>query len=297
MAPSDQLCLGRVCALTGAGRGLGRAYALMLAAHGAKVVVNDIGAARDGGGGDAGTAQAVVDEIRAAGGTAVGNTDDVSSWSGAKRLIEQALEVFGGLDVLVNNAGIIRDRMLVNMSEDEWDDVIRVHLKGTAGASRWAAAHWRERAKAGKANDARIINTTSVSGIYANPGQTNYGAAKSGIATFTIIAAQELERYGVTVNALAPMAFTRLTEDLPALSAKAAQLDPRFVAPVCTWLASPLSAGITGRVIESSGELLAVAEGWSRGPTAPAPQDVADVDVALRRLLADARPTMTTADL
>src|SRR4051812_4820492 len=189
---ADRLCEGRVSVVTGAGRGIGREYALMLAENGAKVVVNDIGAARDGVGGDAGPAQDVVNEITAAGGEAVANTDDASSWEGAQKLISQAIETFGGLDVLVNNAGILRDRMLFSMTEEEWDAVIKVHLKGTFAPSRFASEYWRNRAKDGKTNDARIINTTSVAGIYANPGQTNYGAAKGGIAAFTQIAALEL---------------------------------------------------------------------------------------------------------
>ncbi len=208
------MCDGRVCIVTGGGRGLGREYSLALAREGASVVVNDLGGSRDGTGTDAGPAQAVVDEIVAAGGVAVANTDDVSDWAGAERLVNQAITVFGRLDVLVNNAGILRDRMLANMTEEEWDSVIKVHLKGTFAPSRHAAAYWKERHKAGEGNDARIINTTSVSGIYGNPGQTNYGAAKAGIAGFTIIAARELARYGVTVNAIAPGALTRLTEDL-----------------------------------------------------------------------------------
>jgi NAD(P)-dependent dehydrogenase (short-subunit alcohol dehydrogenase family) len=295
---NDRMCEGRVCIVTGAGRGIGREHALMLAHHGAKVVVNDLGGARDGSGADAGPAQQVVDEITAAGGAAVANTDDVSSLDGARRLVETALSAFGGLDVLVNNAGILRDRMLFSMSEEEWDAVIRVHLRGTWAPSRVAAEHWRNRAKDGLGNDARIINTTSVSGLYANPGQTNYGAAKAGIATFTQIAAQELERYGVTVNAVAPGGLTRLTEDLQLPEEMVARMDPVWVAPVITWLASPQSAGITGQVIESSGLVLAIAEGWHRGPsTADPPADPAEVDAVVRRLLAEARPRTTMLDV
>ena len=189
---SQRMCEGRVCIVTGAGRGLGREYALSLAHHGAKVVVNDLGGGRDGTGADTGPAQEVVDEIKAAGGEAAANTDDISSWDGAASLVQQAIDTFGGLDVLVNNAGILRDRMLFSMTEEEWDAVIRVHLKGTFAPSHHAAAYWRERSKAGEAVDARLVNTTSVSGLYANVGQTNYGAAKAGIAAFTQIAAQEL---------------------------------------------------------------------------------------------------------
>ena len=188
----SRLCEGRICIVTGAGGGIGREHALLLAAHGARVVVNDLGGSVDGSGSSVGPAQAVVDEIVAAGGEAVANTDDVSDWDGAKRMVDQAIDVFGGLDVVVNNAGILRDRMLVNMEEAEWDAVIKVHLKGTFAPARHAAAYWRDRSKAGDEVNARIINTTSVSGIYGNPGQSNYGAAKMGIAGFTIIAAQEL---------------------------------------------------------------------------------------------------------
>ena len=286
----SRLCEGRVCVVTGAGRGIGREYSLMLAAHGAHVVVNDVGGDRTGTGRDVGPAQQVVDEITAAGGAAVANTDDISSWDGAKALVDQAVEVFGGLDVVVNNAGILRDRMLVNMSEDEWDSVIRVHLKGTFAVSRHAAAYWRDRTKAGESNDARIVNTTSVSGLYGNMGQVNYGAAKAGIAGLTIIAARELARYGVTVNAIAPGALTRMTEDLPIPDDVKAALDPRWVAPVCVWLASKLSADVTEQIIEVSGTTFAIAEGWHRGPAGPPVSDPAEVDAAVRKLLADARP-------
>jgi NAD(P)-dependent dehydrogenase (short-subunit alcohol dehydrogenase family) len=301
-ALSDQrLCEGRICVITGAGRGIGREYALMLAEHGAHVVVNDLGGDRTGTGPDpsetgAGPAQQVVDEITAAGGAAVANTDDISSWDGAQALIAQTVEVFGGLDVVVNNAGILRDRMLVNMSEEEWDSVIRVHLKGTFAVSRHAGAYWRDRSKAGETNDARIINTTSVSGIYGNVGQANYGAAKAGIAGFTIIAARELGRYGVTVNAIAPGALTRMTEDLPIAEDVKAVLDPRWVAPVCVWLASKLSADVTEQVIEVSGTNFAIAEGWHRGPTGTPVADPAEVDAAIRKLLAEARPHQSFAE-
>ncbi len=272
-----KLCAGRVAIVTGAGRGIGREHALMLAAHGAKVVVNDLGAARDGTGASSGPAHEVVEQIRAAGGEAVANGDDVSDWQGAERLVRQAVDTFGTLDVLVNNAGILRDRMLVNMSEAEWDAVIRVHLKGTFAPAHFAAAWWRDRAKAtGRRVDARIINTTSVSGIYGNPGQTNYGAAKAGIAAFTVIAARELARYGVTVNAVAPGALTRMTEDLglgQASEEEKARMHPRWIAPIVTWLASTESAGVTGRVFEASGRVLAVAEGWHRGPTVEPVED------------------------
>jgi NAD(P)-dependent dehydrogenase (short-subunit alcohol dehydrogenase family) len=290
------LCEGRVCIVTGAGRGIGREYALMLAAEGARVVVNDLGGARDGVGTDAGPAAEVVAEIEAAGGTAVANTDDVSSFEGAERLVAQAIDTYGGLDVVVNNAGILRDRMLVNMTEAEWDAVITVHLKGTFAPSHFAARYWRDRAKAGEANDARIINTTSVSGIYGNAGQTNYGAAKSGIAGFSFIASLELERYGVTVNAIAPAALTRLTEDLgPAPTGDDAEaaldaMSPRWIAPIVCWLASSGSAHVTGRVFEASGRVLAVAEGWHRGPATTPVDDPAAIGELVDHLLERARP-------
>lgn len=292
------MCNGRVAVVTGAGRGIGREYALMLAAEGAMVVVNDVGGRRDGTGEDTGPAESVVEDIVAAGGAAVSNSDDISTWAGAEALIGHAVEVFGGLDVLVNNAGILRDRMLFSMTEDEWDGVIRVHLKGTFATSHHASIYWRNRSKAGQANDARIINTTSVAGLYANPGQTNYGSAKAGIAAFTQIAAIELERYGVTVNAIAPGALTRLTEDLSLPEEMLAKFEPKWVAPVVTWLASSQSAGVTGQVIESSGLVLAVAEGWRRGPaTEDVPGRPEDVDAIVRKLLAEAAPRTTMADV
>jgi NAD(P)-dependent dehydrogenase (short-subunit alcohol dehydrogenase family) len=292
------MCEDRVCIVTGAGRGIGREYALMLAAEGAKVVVNDMGGGRDGTGADAGLAQQVVDEITAAGGAAAANADDISTWAGGEAIVRQAIDTFGGLDVLINNAGILRDRMLFSMTEEEWDAVIAVHLKGTFATSRHAAAYWRDRSKTGGANDARIINTTSVAGLYANAGQTNYGAAKAGIAAFTQIAALELSRYGVTVNAIAPGALTRLTEDLGLPDEMTARFEPRWVAPVVTWLASPHSADVTGQVIESSGLVLAVAEGWRRGPsTEDVPASPHDVDPIVRKLLADARARTTMADV
>ncbi len=285
------MCEGRVCIVTGAGRGLGREYSLSLARHGAKVVVNDLGGARDGTGADTGPAQEVVDEIKAEGGEAAANTSDISSWDGAAALVQQAIDTFGRLDVLINNAGILRDRMLFTMSEEEWDAVIRVHLKGTFAPSHHAAAYWRERSKAGETLDARLINTTSVSGIYANAGQTNYGAAKAGIAAFTQIAAVELSRYGVTANAIAPGALTRLTGDLSTLSDEVKQnFATTWVAPVATWLASTDSSDVTGQVIEASGLVLAVAEGWHRGPTAKPVESASEVGPIVRKLLAEARP-------
>ncbi len=285
-------CEDRVVIVTGAGRGIGREHALMLAEHGAKVIVNDLGGARDGVGSDASPAQQVVDEIRAAGGQAVVNVDDVSDFKAAKNMIDQAISEFGRLDVLVNNAGILRDRMLVNMEEAEWDAVIQVHLKGTFAPAKHASAYWREQSKAGNAVTARLINTTSVSGIYGNAGQTNYGAAKMGIAAFTIIAARELGRYGVTVNAVAPGALTRLTEDLEMGKGSEEQkerMSPRWIAPIVTWLASSESSAVTGRIFEASGEMLAVAEGWHRGPTVDAVADATTLGPIVTQLVKSAR--------
>ncbi len=267
------ICEGRVVVITGAGRGIGRQHAIEFAGQGAKVVVNDVGAEVDGTGSSDGPAGEVVEEVRAAGGQAVANGDDVADWDGAGRLIATALDAFGGLDVLVNNAGILRDRMLVNMTEAEWDAVIRVHLKGTFAPTRWAVDHWRNRVKAGETNDARIINTTSPSGIYGNVGQTNYGAAKAGIASMTVIDAMELGRYGITVNAVAPAALTRMTENLGFGQSDSEREpdafdpnDPANISPLVVWLGSAASAGITGRVFNVHGGHISVAEGWVAGP-------------------------------
>jgi NAD(P)-dependent dehydrogenase (short-subunit alcohol dehydrogenase family) len=290
---NNRLCEGRIAIVTGAGRGIGREHALMLASHGAKVVVNDLGGGVDGSGGDLSPAQQVVEEIKAMGGEAVANGDSVSSWEGAQRLINTAVETFGDLHVVVNNAGILRDRVLVNMTEEEWDAVINVHLKGTFAPSRWAAAYWREQHKAGKPVSGRIINTTSVSGIYGNPGQTNYGAAKAGIAAFTNIAALELSRYNVTVNAVGPVALTRMTEGLgpaPETDEDREARSPRWIAPIVTWLASEQSAAVSGRVFEASGQVLAVAEGWVRGPRHAPVDDPTLLGPIVADLVAAARP-------
>lgn len=287
-----KLCEGRIVIVTGAGRGIGREHALSLASHGAKVVVNDLGGNVDGSGGDLSPAQLVVEEIKAMGGDAVANGDSVSSWEGAQRLINTAVETFGDLHAVVNNAGILRDRVLVNMTEEEWDAVISVHLKGTFAPSRWAAAYWREQSKAGKPVDGRIINTTSVSGIYGNPGQTNYGAAKAGIAAFTNIAALELARYGVTVNAVAPVALTRMTEGLgpaPETDEEREMRSPRWIAPIVTWLASAESKAVSGRVFEASGQTLAIAEGWVRGPRTAPLDDPTKLGPVVEELLSKAR--------
>jgi len=289
---SNRLCEGRVAIVTGAGRGIGREHALSLASQGAKVVVNDLGGNIDGSGGDQSPAQQVVDEIKGMGGEAVANGDNVASWEGAQRLINTAIETFGDLHAVVNNAGILRDRVLINMTEEEWDAVIAVHLKGTFGPSRWAATYWREQSKAGKPVDGRIINTTSVSGIYGNPGQTNYGAAKAGIAAFTNIAALELARYGVTVNAVAPVALTRMTEGLgpaPETDEEREMRSPRWIAPIVTWLASAESAGVTGNVFEASGQTLAIAEGWHRGPRVAPQEDPTKLGPIVADLISRAR--------
>ncbi|MEY3360785.1 MAG: hypothetical protein RL531_504 [Actinomycetota bacterium] len=238
---------GRIAIITGAGGGLGREHALLFAQEGAKVVVNDLGGNVDGSGEDRSAAQKVVDEIRAMGGEAVENHDNVAEWEGAQRLVQTAIDAFGDLHVLVNNAGILRDRVLVNMSEAEWDAVIHVHLKGHFAPTRFAAAYWREQSKAGKEVNAAIINTSSTSGLLGNPGQANYGAAKSGIATFSQIVAMELKRYGVRSNAIAPAARTRMTESTPGLSdvvkkpEDAATFDawnPANVSPMVAYLAT-----------------------------------------------------------
>lgn len=271
-AALNGICADRVVIVTGAGRGIGREHALELGRQGAKVVVNDIGGQLDGTGSSTAPADEVVNEIRSAGGQAVANSDDISDWNGAKHLIDSALDAFGDLHGLVNNAGILRDRMVVNMEEKEWDDVIRVHLKGAAGTMRWASGYWRTKAKAGETLDVRIVNTTSPSGIYGNVGQSNYGAAKAGVAALTIISSMELARYGITVNAVSPSARTRMTETFTASRTAALpgpdefdRSHPGNIAPVVAWLCSPLSKGITGRVFNCWGGQISVAEAWHAG--------------------------------
>jgi NAD(P)-dependent dehydrogenase (short-subunit alcohol dehydrogenase family) len=261
---------GRVAVITGAGRGIGREHALLFAAEGAKVVVNDIGSLPDGRGADDGPADQVVSEILAAGGEAVANHDDVADWDGAERLVRTAIDTFGDLDVLVNNAGILRDRMLVNMTEDEWDAVVEVHLKGHFLPLRWAAAYWRDRAKAGHQVQAAVVNTSSASGLFGKVGQTNYGAAKMGIAAMTIIASKELSRYGVRVNAIAPGAHTRLTAGLgdtdgDAGTTAADAFDPMHPANVSPWVAYLSTAGcpISGRVFLVVGGQVHLFQPWS----------------------------------
>ena len=288
------ICEGRIAVVTGGGRGIGREHALELARQGAAVVVNDLGGSPDGTGADAGAAQAVADEITAAGGKAVANVDDVSDWGGAERLIGQAIEAFGGLDVLVNNAGILRDRTIATMSEQEWDAVIRVHLRGTIAPTRFAVAYWRDKAKrTGQPTSARLINTTSASGIYGNFGQSNYGAAKGGIASFTIIAAKELARYGATANAVAPAARTRLTEALMPAE-YASNLGPEHISPLVAWLASSESGEITGRVFDVMGGRIGVAESWRLGPEAAKDGgwDAAELGSVIPGLVAKAAPNV-----
>ncbi|MFM1987661.1 MAG: hypothetical protein RJA99_618 [Pseudomonadota bacterium] len=279
--------------VTGAGRGVGREYALMLAAHGAKVVVNDLGADVKGAGADATPARQVVDEIRAAGGEAIVNGADVSDWTQAKAMIDQAIETWGDLHVLVNNAGILRDRMLANMTEAEWDDVIRVHLKGTFAPARHAVAWWRDRRKAGHAVSGRLINTSSASGLFGNVGQTNYGAAKAGIASMTVIAAREMAmaKIPVTVNAIAPRAQTRMTEGLREITdEQRMRRDPRWIAPLVTWLASEQAADVTGRVFEAWGYGYSVAENWQHGAIMDAVDDPNLVGERLRAIIAASKP-------
>jgi NAD(P)-dependent dehydrogenase (short-subunit alcohol dehydrogenase family) len=259
---------GKVAIVTGAGRGIGRAEAMLLAAEGAAVVVNDLGGERSGEGTDQRPAQQVVDEITAAGGRAAANYDDISSWDGGAAFVQQAVDDFGRLDVLINNAGILRDKMSFNMTEEEWDAVIRVHLKGHFVPARHAAAHWRAVSKeSGAPVGGAIVNTASESGLYGNAGQLNYAAAKAGIASMTIVLARELERIGVRVNAIAPVARTRLTEDLAggAMEAKEGGFDafaPENAAAGAVWLASPLADGITGQVLKIQGGVAQIVRGW-----------------------------------
>jgi NAD(P)-dependent dehydrogenase (short-subunit alcohol dehydrogenase family) len=291
------ICEGRVVIVTGAGRGIGRGHALEFARQGARVVVNDIGAELDGTGGGSGPAQEVAEEIRGMGGEAAVNGDDVAEWSGAQRLIGTAIEAFGRLDVLVNNAGFVRDRMFANVSEEEWDAVVRVHLRGHFATARWAAAHWRDRAKAGDRVDARIINTTSGAGLMGSVGQSAYSAAKGGIVSLTLVQAAELGRYGVTANAIAPAARTRMTEQVfaetmaaPTDASTFDEMAPENVAPLVVWLGSTEAADVTGRVFEVEGGKVSVADGWRHGTEIDNHDrwEPAAVGVAVRKLLAEA---------
>jgi NAD(P)-dependent dehydrogenase (short-subunit alcohol dehydrogenase family) len=284
---------GRVAIITGGGRGIGRQHALLFASEGARVVVNDLGSAGSTGPDDA--AAEVVEEVRALGGEAVANYDDVADWQGGQRLVQTALDAFGDLHVLVNNAGILRDRFLVNMTEQEWDEVIQVHLKGHFTPLRHAAAYWRDRVKAGHAVGASVINTSSTSGLFGNPGQTNYGAAKAGIGALTVIAAAEMARYGVRVNGIAPAARTRLTEATPGLGeiiaapddpARFDEWDPANVAPVVAWLASE-ACSVTGRMLYVFGGTIAPMSGWTKaqGITRLERWTIADIESELTPLL------------
>ena len=291
------ICDGRVVVITGAGRGLGRSHALAFAREGAKVVVNDLGGAPDGTGASAGPAHDVVDEIRGMGGEAVANADDVADFDAAAGIISTALETFGRLDVVVNNAGILRDRMFVNIVPEEWDATIRVHLRGHFCVGRHAAAHWRDRAKAGEPVDARLINTSSGAGLMGSVGQTAYAAAKAGIAAMTIVQAVELGRYGVSVNGIAPSARTRLTagvftDMMKEVDSGFDAMDPDNISPLVVWLGSPESRDVTGRLFEIEGGVLSVCDGWQHGPRIEKDRrwEPSEVGPALRELIAKAPP-------
>jgi NAD(P)-dependent dehydrogenase (short-subunit alcohol dehydrogenase family) len=285
---------GKVAIVTGAGRGIGRAEALLLASEGAAVVVNDLGGSSQGTGSDAGPAQQVVDEIEAAGGRAVANDANVASFDGATALIDQAVETFGSLDVLINNAGILRDKMSFNMDEAEWDAVVNVHMKGHFCTSRHAAAYWRAKAKeTGEPARGVIVNTTSESGLYGNAGQVNYAAAKAGIASMTIVMARELERSGVRVNCIAPVARTRLTEAVAGEHMKPDETGfdrfaPDNVAAVAVWLASDLGTGINGQVVKVQGGVVQLLEGWRplTEATSDKPWTIDSVDAVRAELFA-----------
>ncbi|MEU3618176.1 SDR family oxidoreductase [Streptomyces sp. NPDC006872] len=291
------ICTGRVVVVTGAGRGLGRAHALAFAAQGARLVVNDLGVGLDGTPGPDSPAAQVVAEIRAAGGEAVAHGGDIATPEGAASLVTTALETYGRLDTLVNNAGFLRDRMLVNLAEDDWDAVVRVHLKGHFLTLKHAAAHWRAEAKAGRTPVARIVNTSSGAGLLGSVGQGNYSAAKAGIVGLTLVAAAELARYGVQVNAIAPAARTRMTEQTFAatMTAPATGFDamaPENVSPLVVWLGSAASEGVTGRIFETEAGRITVMEGWRPGPTVDkgARWSPAEAGEAVQKLLAEAEP-------
>jgi NAD(P)-dependent dehydrogenase (short-subunit alcohol dehydrogenase family) len=294
------ICEGRVVIVTGAGGGLGRAHALEFARQGAHVVVNDIGATRDGQGRSEGPAQAVVDEIEAMGAKAIANGADVADWEQAKAMIDDAIEVFGRLDTLVCNAGFLRDRMLANASEEEWDAVVRVHMKGHFAPARHAIAYWRDQHKVGTPVDARIINTSSGAGLMGSVGQGNYSAAKAGIVGLTLVQSAEWARYGVTVNAIAPAARTRMTEEVFAATMAAPvegefdAMAPDNVSPLVVWLGSAESAAVSGRVFEVEGGKVSVADGWQHGPMRDkgAKWDPAELGPVVAELLGEA-PTPT----
>ncbi|MHB8244885.1 MAG: SDR family oxidoreductase [Acidimicrobiales bacterium] len=269
-----RLCEGRVVVVTGAGRGIGRSHALELAREGACVVVNDLGVDPDGRGGSEGPARLVAESIRAGGGEAVASVEDIADWDGAKRVMLAAIAAFGHLDAVVNNAGVVRDQMFANLSEEDFDEVVRVHLKGHAAVASQAAAYWRERAKADGPSDWRIVNTTSPAGLFGSPGQSAYVAAKAAIAAMTLVAAEELSRYGVTVNAIAPAARTRLTKAArpeavaePTDQKDFDSMDPDNVSPLVAWLCSTDSRGVNGRVFEVQGGRVSLMHGWHRAAT------------------------------
>jgi NAD(P)-dependent dehydrogenase (short-subunit alcohol dehydrogenase family) len=291
------ICEGRVVIVTGAGRGIGREHALELARQGARVVVNDLGGSTGGDGRDAGPAAEVAAEIRSLGGEAIANAADVSDWEQSAGLVRAATEAFGRLDALVNNAGILRDRMFVNTQVEEWDAIMRVHLRGHFCPTRHACAYWRDRAKAGERVAARIVNTSSGAGLQGSVGQSNYAAAKAGIAALTLVQAVELARYGITANAIAPSARTRLTEEVfPDMMRKPEQgfdvMDPANIAPLVVWLCSEASGDVSGRVFEIEGGKISVADGWRTGPAIDRGGcwDPADVGDAVREVLAKAVP-------
>ena len=265
------LCEGRIVIVTGAGRGIGRAHALAFARQGARVVVNDLGSENDGSGGSSAPAEEVAQEIRAMGAQAIVNLSDVGDWNQTQALVEQTVDTFGGLDVVVNNAGFVRDRMFSGCAEDEWDAVIRVHLKGHFCTARHAAEYWRNQSKSGQPVDARIINTSSGAGLQGSVGQSAYSAAKGGIASLTLVQAAEMGRYGVTSNAIAPAARTRMTEAVFAdmVAPEDGSFDenaPENVSPLVVWLGSTESRDVTGRVFEVKGGIIGTSDGWRDGP-------------------------------
>jgi NAD(P)-dependent dehydrogenase (short-subunit alcohol dehydrogenase family) len=294
----SKICEGRVVIVTGAGRGIGRGHALEFARQGAKVVVNDLGAEADGQGSSEGPAGEVVDAIRAMGGEAIANGEDVADWEGSGRLVKGALDTWGRLDVMVNNAGFLRDRMFASGSVEEWDAVIRVHLRGHFCTSRHAAGYWRGQVKAGNPVDARIINTSSGAGLQGSVGQSTYSAAKAGIAALTLVQAAEMGRYGVTANAIAPAARTRMTEAIFAETMQKPEdgsfdeMAPENVAPLVVWLGSPESKDVTGRVFEVEAGRISVADGWRKGPEVDkgARWEPDEVGAAVKDLLAKAVP-------
>ena len=290
------ICEGRVVIVTGAGRGLGRAHALAFARAGARVVVNDLGVGNKGEGRDEGPAREVVDAIRAMGGEAIADGADIADWEQAKALVGAAIARFGRLDVVVNNAGFVRDRMFVSTSEEEWDSVIRVHLRGHFCVSRHAAAHWRDEAKAGRTPDARILNTSSGAGLAGSVGQSAYSAAKAGIAALTLVQAAELARYGVTAHAIAPIARTRMTEAVFAETMKKPEEgfdehDPENVSPLLVWLGSGASRGVTGRVWEVTGGRISLMDGWREAARVDAGRrwDPAEIGPRVEEMVAKAR--------